>query len=241
MPGPDARDDDREMEMIDAYLKHLHDDENATEDTLAGRQRILLRISRELDYGLGRTSHQQLADFLYRDEWSQNTKATYFRAIKSFYDWATAPDDPWLEFNPAARLTRVKTADSVARACTDDELQQILAKAKEPYRTWAILAAYMGLRCIEIARLEREHITREQLIVVKGKGGRPRVHDTDELVWETVKDLPPGPIARRADDGRQATNQYVTARSAYHFRSTCGVDVTMHQLRHWLGTTVQRE
>lgn len=229
----------REMEIIEEYLRHLHDTE-CTEQTIRKRREILYRLNRELDYGIGQVEEKELKIWLYRDNWSQNTKATYFRCLKSFYEWATDPDDPWLTGNPMAGLTRVQTAASVARAATDAQVAEILARAAEPFRTWALLAAYQGLRCVEISRLDREHVTGEQLFVVRGKGNKPRVHDTDPQVWTAVKDLPAGPVARRID-GARATAVYVSISSNLHFQRKLGVQTSMHRLRHWLGTTVQRE
>lgn len=232
--------DPRGMQLIDEYIQHLERSSDSTQ-TPHDRRGILERMNRELPFGVGQVSAEDLATWLYRREWSTNTKATYYRCIKSFYAWATDPDDPWISGrNPAAKLEPVTTAKSVARACTDDQLAEVLAKAREPFRTWAIIAAYQGLRCVEIAGLDREHVTGSQLIVVRGKGGRPRAHDTDEAVWLAVKDLPPGPIARRLDNGERASAHYVSAESRYHFHRL-GVPISLHRFRHWLGTSVQRE
>lgn len=230
----------REMELIDCYIRHLERSSDSVQ-TPRDRRGILLRLNAELPHGLGQVSTEDLAKWLYRPGWSQNTRATYYRCIKSFYAWACDPDDPWLSGrNPALKLEPVTTAKSVARACTDEDLAKLLARLPMPFRTWAIIAAYQGLRAGEIAGLDREHITERQLIVVRGKGGRPRAHDTDPTVWLAVKDLPPGPIARRLDNGKRATAHYVSAEARYQIHKL-GVRASLHPLRHWLGTTVQRE
>ena len=226
------------MEMIDEYIAHLRrcsDSERTPKD----RKNILERLDRELPYGLGEVTTDELREWLYRPGWSQNTRATYYRCIRSFYAWASDPDDPWLNANPARKLERVGNARSVPRACTDGQLKNILTRAAEPVRTWAVIAAYQGLRCCEIARLDREHITERELIVVRGKGGGQRAHDTDPAVWAAVRDLPPGPVARRPS-GRRADAHYVSMTASLHLQGI-GVPVTLHQLRHWLGTTLQRE
>lgn len=227
------------MEAIDAYLAHLHD-MNRTEQTIRKRREILYRLDRELERGIGKVEEKELKAWLYRDEWSQNTKATYFRCLKSFYEWAADPEDPWINGNPMAGLTRVRTAASIARAATDAQVADVLARAQEPFRTWALIAAYQGLRCLEISRLDREHVTEQQLFVVRGKGNKPRVHDTDPQVWEALKGQPAGPVARRRD-GSRASEVYVSISSNLHFQRKLGIQTHMHALRHWLGTTVQRQ
>jgi integrase/recombinase XerC len=231
--------DAREMELIDAYIEHLRRAQRS-EQTMADRRAILTRLSRDLPYGIGQVSHEELATWLYRHHLSQNSQATYYRAIKSFYRWAADPADPWIDTDPTLRLEPVRTADGIAHPCTDEQLREILGNAAEPFRTWAVLAAYQGLRAVEISRLDREHVTEQRLIVVKGKGGRPRVHDTDAYVWDALKDLPPGPVARRPD-GERADPHYVAVYTRDHFRRKLKIPTTLHSLRHWLGVTVQRE
>lgn len=230
----------RGMELIDEYLEHMRRAHGDTQ-TVRDRRGILERLEDELPYGLGQVCTADLRAWLYRPGWAQNTVATYFRCIKSFYDWASDPEDPWLTANPARGLERVRTADPVPRACTDAQLADILARGREPFRTWAILAAYNGLRCCEIAGLDRQDVTERDLIIRRGKGGKPRVHDTDVTVWQAVRDLPPGPVARHRETGERATAHYVSARAGDHFKRVLGIPVTLHQCRHWLGATVQRE
>jgi integrase/recombinase XerC len=229
-----------DRDLIDAYLEHLRRAAR-TDATIRGRREILCRVDRELPYGIGQTSHAELAAWLYRDEWSANTRATYYAALRSFYAWASNPKDPWIDGDPTADLEPCHRTRGLARPVTDEQLRRILAEAAEPFRTWALIAAYQGLRCIEISRLDREHITERQLLVVRGKGNRPRAHDTHADVWRAVKDLPAGPIARD-DSGGRATPFYVSIGSAHPFRYALGMPgVALHRLRHWLGTTVQRE
>lgn len=235
-----AEADPRGMELIDGYIEHLRR-AGRSDQTMRDRLGILTRLNRELLYGVGQVSREELAQWLYRARWSQNTRATYYRCLKSFYGWAADPDDPWITDNPMRRMERVANPASMPRACTDEQLAELLARAREPFRTWAILAAYNGLRCIEISRLNREDVTEKQLMVVRGKGGRPRVHDTDSAVWAAVKDLPPGAIARVPGSGERATAHYVSAYAADHFQRVLKIPVSLHKMRHWLGTTVQRE
>lgn len=230
----------QEMELIEAFLEHLRR-AGRTTATIRARREVLYRINRELPYGIGRASHAELAAWLYRDKWSANTKATYFAALRTFYLWASDPRDPWIDGDPTMDLEPCPRVRGVARPVTDQQLRRILAEAAEPFRTWALIAAYQGLRCVEISRLDRQHVNEQQLFVVKGKGGRPRVHDTHPDVWQVIKALPPGPVARD-EVGQRATPFFVSIHAAKHFRYQLGMPgVALHRLRHWLGTTVQRE
>lgn len=234
MPNP------ADAEMIAAYLESLRR-LNRSQQTIALRRTVVTNLSRDLTYGIGETTTEELAAWLYRDTWGQNTRAAYLASIRDFYSWATAPRDQWLSYDPALDLDDVSTVKGVARPCTDQELQRILTEAGEPYRTWSYLAAYQGLRCIEISGLDREHVTPRILHVARGKGGRPRVHDTDPQVWQLIEPLPLGPIARLVRTGNRASAKYISFRTAEHYRVKLGLNgVTLHRLRHWLGVTTQR-
>jgi integrase/recombinase XerC len=238
------------MDMIEAYTEHLRrTSRSASEATVERRREVLAQLDRQLTEGLDNTSQQELEDWLHngRDTrgganrpWSQNTKATYYSAIRSAYAFWADPRDPWISEDPTVDIAPVHGVKGTARDITDDQLWEILARAREPYRLWALIAAYQGLRCIEISGLDREHVTRERLIVVRGKGGKPRVHDTDPMVWAAVEDLPRGPVARDIWGRERASRHYISRMAGRHFQDELGLeDVTMHRLRHWLGVRTQ--
>jgi integrase/recombinase XerC len=227
------------MDMIGAYLQHL-ERTSASDVTLKRRREVITQLNHQLKFGVGRTCQSELEAWLHNPAWSQNTKATYFSALRSAYAFWANPKDPWISEDPTLDMEAVTFLKGIARPVEDAELWAILDRAAQPYRLWALIAAYMGLRCIEISGLDRDHITEGKLIVVRGKGGKPRVHDTDPLVWEAVKDLPGGPVARDVWGRDRASAPYISRMASHHFQVTLGLTgVTMHRFRHWLGVTVQ--
>jgi integrase/recombinase XerC len=124
---------------------------------------------------------------------------------------------------------------------SDEHLQVVLTRARDPYRTWALLAAYAGLRAIEISRLDREHVTEYTVTVVSGKGDQPGIVPTHPRVWAAVRDLPPGPVAR-SRLGRRLSERTISARFGVHCRDVLGLPhgVSLHPMRHWAGTELQR-
>lgn len=240
MPLREVAINDQDMEMIDAYLEHL-ERAGFEQSSIDSRRKFLERLNRELPHGLGEVCREDLEAWLYppdRRPRSQNTLASYWDAMHSFYPWAADPADPWITEDPTAAMTPIRHPQGEARPVEDDDLWRILADADEPYRTWAKIAAYQGLRCIEISRLDREHITRQRLHVVKGKGGRSRTHDTDDVVWSAVEHLPPGPVAPDGNGGR-LTAAKISISAANYFKRHMKVNATLHMLRHWLGVTAQ--
>ena len=224
-------------DLIEPHLRHLRA-AGFADNTIEDRGSVLRRVDRDLDMGLLDATVPELDDWLAQFRTNQ-TKATYYGHLVGFFTWATEGDDPWIDWNPTANLKRPKVPATVPRPCTDDALGVILARASEPYRTWALLAACAGLRAFEIATIERAAFTPD-LIYVKGNGGKNATIPTHHLVWEAVKDLPPGRIAR-GKTGVDLSPTRVSSLFGQHMRAIGLVGVSLHPLRHWLGTRSLQE
>lgn len=235
---PQSLNDDA-VDLITAYLVRLAD-QRRSPDTIKLRRKILTKLHHDLPFGITRACQSELEAWL-RGCATANTLATYWVAMRTAYKFWCDPRDPWLIEDPTRDMTPRTFPRGRARPGSEQRLEVILSRGEQPYRLWALLAAFQGLRCCEISGLDREHITAEELFVVRGKGGRPRVQDTDPLVWEAVRDLPPGPIARTPDGLERATAAQVSKRANHHFQTTLGLDgLTMHMWRHRLGVQAQR-
>ena len=124
------------------------------------------------------------------------------------------------------------------RPVTDAQLAKLLT-APEPLRTAFVLAAYAGLRRAEIARSRREHVTQDVLVVPVAKGGDAQALPTHPIVWAHVQHLPAGPLV--ADrDGSPLTLMALSKRVDYWTLRNGLHHVTLHRLRHWYGSTIQR-
>lgn len=250
MPINDASPSDDGMQnnddMIEAYITHLEETSKSRSKATPMHRRIILRaLDRDLPYGLAQTHGGELAEWLNRPNArtgrprSLNTQATYLNCLRDAYAFWTDPADPWIDEDPTAGIPTYPRQKGRCRAGTEEQLAFIIAHGEEPYRTWTIIAAYQGLRCVELSSLDREHITQQRLIVVRGKGGRARMHDTDPLVWDVVAGLPPGPICR-THAGERADPHYISSRGSRYFREIGFAGLTMHMWRHRLGKQLQR-
>ena len=226
------------VDLIALYLDDLRM-RSLSPNTIQRRRLSLYAADRALPYGLDSATRDELKAWVYNDRWSIQTRSSYLTDIKGFFHWACDPEDPHLDYDPAARLPQPKVPRRLPRPISDEQLAMILNEVGEPYRTWALLAAYAGLRCCEIAGLRREHIT-EQWIEVTGKGNKPGTVPTHPDIWSAVRDLPPGPIAP-AWTRQRLTAKLVSQEPKRAFASIGLVGVTMHRLRHWCGTNVQRQ
>lgn len=228
------------MSLIGGYLEWLRQC-GRSQVTIDDRRGTLTRAHNALPFGLNAATTEELATWLYRPEWSEGTKETYYGALRSYFHWACDGANPYLDYNPTDDLpARPSAPKGIARPVTNDQLKHIFSAGIDPYRLWSLIIAYQGLRCIELSGLDRESITEQTLTVERGKGGKKRINPTHPDVWAAVKDLPPGPIARRPDNGERADRKYISIRTAIYFRRHLDLPgVGLHMLRHWYGCTVQ--
>lgn len=235
------------MDMITAYIEHLREtSKSRSDETPRSRRNILRRLARELEEGLDRTDAQELREWLEAPTprtglpISISSRATYLECLRSAYAFWSDPADPWIDSNPTTGIPLYERPKGRANPGSEEQLEDILARGDEPYATWTAIAAYQGLRAIELAGLDREHITAARLIVVRGKGGRPRVQDTDPLVWAAVEHLPAGPVCRLHRSGKRASRHYVSKMTSGYYTSIGYPELTIHMWRHRLGVQAQR-
>jgi integrase/recombinase XerC len=226
--------------LIDEFLTYF--ERECAEASLVSYRLALYRADRELPYGLVVACEEEIEAWVFNRralgaerEWGPRTKAAAFAILKSFFDWATRPRHERMDWHPMLGLKPPKVPAGVPRTPSDDQLDAVLIAAQDPYRLWAYLAAYEGMRCIEIAGCEREDVD-EQDTWIRGKGRKERVVPTHPLVWALVRDLPSGHIARRPD-GSQCSANRVSGYAANHFDAIGYPKMTLHRLRHWYLTS----
>lgn len=219
-------------DLIQPYQAHLRQ-LSFSRRTIHDYARTIAALDRDLPHGADTATEPELRAWLWRDGLLPNSRATYHKAMQSFYRWAA--EEAFIDFNPASEIPRPKVPQGVPRAATDHQVGRVMTEAADPYRIWATLAAYSGLRCIEIHRLHREHITQTEIKVMRGKGEKARLVACHPLIWGTVKDLPDGPIAEVPDE------RAISLRFINHCRGPLGMRmVSLHRLRGWFATTGYR-
>lgn len=227
------------MDRIDEYLDDLAD-RDKTEATIATFGTILRHADRELEYGLAEANSDEIRDWINQDNRSRSTRSTYRTAIAGFFGFHCDPmRDDRLDYDPTILVPKVRVPRRPPRPAAEDIVSDILGRARDPFRGWYALAGFGGLRCIEIAALDRGHITEESM-ELHGKGGKYRSVPVHPLAWQAVKDLPPGPIARDSR-GLRATRVGVCRRGNRYLHEALGYpQIGMHMLRHRFATEIYR-
>ena len=216
-------------DLIERYLDRISE-QGATDATVETCRTVLRIADNKLPFGLDVANEDELRAYLYRRDpkpLSPTTRRNYRTILNSFYEWATQNLVLWS--NPIAAIETPKVPETLARTAENEQVRWLLTHAREPYRMWTILAAFGGLRCIEISRLHREHVTADAIMILRGKGNRPRVIPAHPLIWDTVRELPPGPVT--VHTARQISRLFW---NYCHRRGFS--DLSAHRLRGWYAT-----
>lgn len=171
---------------------------------------------------------------------SPETRRAYCCHIRAFYRWAARTG--LVREDPALMLTIPRVPRHLPRPIEEDDLAVALAAARPKLRAILTLAAYAGLRAVEIAGLEWQDLRREPdgtayLFIRKSKADKQRTVEVGQTVIQALQAYG---IRRRGPmflglEGRPIDPKSVS-RSANKFLALHGIEATLHQLRHRYGT-----
>lgn len=175
---------------------------------------------------------------------SISTIAGYTSHVRRFYGWCV--EHGHLDTDPSLQLPLPRVPGRKPRPVPDEDLAVALQCARHqqgPMRVWLVLAAYMGLRAMEIAGMRRENITAVDgrlYIDGIGKGNKPfrlcvPVDVEPELRPYLIGST--GPIFRTGPGGRPSRPYDVSMQTRDFFRRL-GMPYSIHRLRHSFGTAI---
>lgn len=175
------------------------------------------------------------------DPISARTRYGWVSTLHCFYRWAVHAGHA--QIDPTMDIVRPKLRRTLPRPISDGDLSMAVTLAPPQVERWLVLAAYAGLRCAEIAGLERDQVLWDVgLLHVHGKGGRERMVPMHPRVVDSLASWPMprrnGPIFRRPQGGSWPPS-HLSSTGGQYLRSI-GVDASMHQLRHWFGSRTYR-
>lgn len=171
---------------------------------------------------------------------SPNSVVVYCVAVRAFYGWIRRKgyrdDDPTLDL-ALPRLRR-----GLPRPIGEHDLEIAIQTAPKRVRPWLVLAAYAGLRAMEIAALTRDAIldtADPPLILVEGKGEKPRAVPLSPYVWTELLayGLPRrGHVFNRHDGQYGPNSAAIVSKRANEHLHLIGLPDTFHALRHRFAT-----
>lgn len=234
---------DDDHELIRRHIDWLRR-AGATPVTQRYRKGVLRRFARGLDKPLLDATHEDLDQWQSELTVSLSTVAGYTSNVRQFYRWAV--ETGRITTDPTTRLPKTRVPKRRPRPVPDADLRVALTAAGEPIRTWLILAAYLGLRAMEIAGMKRQDVVEVDgrlYLEGIGKGTKPyRLPIPQHVAPVLMLHLSgqTGPLWRTGPGGRPSRPQDVSEQVVKFFRGI-GMPYSLHQCRHSFGTSIYRQ
>jgi integrase len=234
-----------DVELIAAYVADMQWNRLA-ETTIYMRTTYLNKLAREI--GLQTATEEALKTWLSRPSLSPQSQNVWLTTLHVFYKWCQTPKlHPGetekradLLVDPTLGITKPKTRKGQPRPIPDDDLDEALKWATPLMKCWLLIGAFCGLRCQEIALIERQDIHDEDpepwLQIVHGKGAKERRVPLHKDVITALRELPMEKEGRLWQLSPQQMSKAINA----HLHDL-GIKSTAHTLRHWYGTSSYRD
>ena len=176
--------------LIGAFVLHLSAGGRA-KGTRDLRRYHLLSLAEVSTSGPLQITTDEIAVWLDRDDWNQNTRRSHRTSACQFFAWLTATGRR-LD-NPAALLATVTGVIGRPRPIPEQSLRGAVATAPPRERLMIALAAGAGLRRAEVAAVHRDHVERTLdgwTLRVLGKGERERLVPIADDLAEALRARP---------------------------------------------------
>lgn len=224
-------------EPLDQYRNHL-ERRHLAPSTIARYLTDLRALERWLPDPILEATTEQVESFLDTRDHQARSRYRWLSEIHRFYGWAIAHGQT--THDPTLVIERPRLARLLPRPICDDDLARAIQAAGPTMAAWLTLASFAGLRCAEVAHLDRASITPGYLRIV-GKGGHERMIPMHPTVDQALARAPlakSGPVFRNTE-GRPYTPKEISRRVAAYLDGL-GIEATGHQARHAFGTRAYR-
>lgn len=211
---------------------------NLSDGTVDKRAYTLRRVQAHAGVALIDVNREQIERWLDTCKISPRTRYAYISHIAAFFAWAIR--EGRVDVDPTARIVRPKVRTGLPRPIATADLRHALEQAVDTEVSAMLhLAAFLGMRCIEISRLDAADVLDSHdppMLIAHGKGGkqRPLPLHPDALDALRRHGLPIyGPVF---DHPAWRVSHIIRG----HLQA-CGIRASAHQLRHWFATATYEE
>jgi integrase/recombinase XerC len=215
--------------------------------TIYQRNRSLIRLAMVVPPPIIEATSLMLSEWRAGLHCGEEAVKHYVGDARQFYRWAI--DQGLRDDNPAEKLPVPRIGRRLPRPISEDHLFAALVSAPVRVRPWLVLAGWAGLRAKEIAFLRRQHVLETAappvILIVHDatKGRHERIVPMSKFVLEELLayGLPKNGWVFRRGDGRPGPNTpHLVSTLANRHLHNCGIQATLHQLRHRFGTMTYR-
>ncbi len=238
---------DSEVEpQLEEHLAHKQR-KNHSAQSIRERRLTILRLARFFGHPLAEVTRDELRAWheVRVTEIKPQSMHNEIGHIAVYMRWLNA--EGVREDDPSAVLERPKhDRAGIPNPMPDGDIARALLAAPDPdVHAWIGLAAFCGMRCMEMAKLKAEDIIRSvpPNVRILGKGGYERVVPMPSTLMAELS-APPFPSTGylfKRIDGRPGppSAARVSERINAHLHQM-GIKLTAHKLRHRFGTELYR-
>lgn len=230
--------------LIDEWIEHRQRRGYSRSTISAGRREVTL-LAEHLDGALLSADHREIMRWLDdRRITNPESRRCYLSHLSAFYRWAIR--EQHTATNPVDRVDRPRRKRRMPRPIPLADLDVVLDNANPEMRALLLCGLLAGLRCQEMAGLDREDVLEHHqpptLFVSAAKGGHERTVPLHPALFAALRlhGLPRrGPLFL-AQTGARRTPSATSHLIRNHFLR-CGVDAAAHRLRHTYASNVLDE
>lgn len=177
---------------------------------------------------------EDLIEWLSVKRWAPETRRAHRSILRTFYAWMTTTDR--MQHDPTEGLPVIRRGTHLPRPALEEEYRTALERADEREHMALRLAAELGLRRHEVAKVHTRDVMRTpegDVLRVVGKGARTRDLPLTESLSRMLRGCRPGYVFPGRVDGHVSAHYIGKRISALLPEGT-----TMHALRHRFATRV---
>lgn len=232
--GARTRADDELLRMLELDMRARACRPRSISETLT----TVRAVGKHIGKPLADATRDDLVGFLTRPGLKPYSIRTYRSALTGFYGFLAA--EGIVQISPAARLPKVRVPHSEPNPLTTVEVQRLLDSGiRRRTRMMVLLAAYQGLRAVEIAHVHGSAVnwTTGELTVRDGKGGTELIRPLHPIVLEQAGSLPRDDWWFPGNPGRPHVSAQSVSSTLAEALRRCGITGHRpHQLRAWHAT-----
>lgn len=231
------------MESVDVALSAWLREQrrrNLSEGTIEKRESVARRCSAHAGKPLLALTREDIEAWLdARRNVTPRTRYAYISHLAAFFTWAIRED--LATTDPTVKIPRPKVHVGLPRPIATEDLRIAIDQCPtDELRAMLKLAAYEGMRCLEIAGLQAVDVLDSHdppLILIHGKGGKERLVPLHPKAFAALR-------AHGIPNHGHVFGPYPAWKVSTMIRDhlhACGIRASAHQLRHWFGTTTYVE
>lgn len=235
-------------QLVWAYVNERRSSGELAEATVPNVRWVLLNFCESVGpIRPGQLRAEHVQGWMAASKVARSTNRNRFSMVRGFCRWLILTGH--LRADPTLHLKAPKQPRAVPRGLPADVVRALVQTLPDSRARFIVVwMVQLGLRAVELARLEVGDIDFEQrTVLLRGKGGWQRLLPITEEAWAVLVaylvEFPPrsaGPVLRSFSEGWKGLKSATIVRLVSRWMRDAGVRGTGHALRHSTATHLLR-